>query len=456
MPAGALVRELPWKMTPWQALERWPESLPLVALTSGDAESPFDQWTILGAARKAHRFTAHGSSSNDLLKLMRALAPRTCPAQEHGPVALPFVGGWIGCIGYECGALFEPRVQVAAGARTRSDDERARAWDAALCEVPRALVFSHQLERWFDVGDASSPFVDLACQRPNDDQWECETPASFLEERGVARFKEMVARGCEYIKAGDVFQVNLSLPLYAKIVGSARQFALDALRRAKPRYGAYLELDDDNSILSFSPELFLALEGKTGRVITRPMKGTRPSAKHAPELLASAKDAAELHMIVDLMRNDLGRVCRTGSVRVEVARTLESHPTVLQAVGEVSGYLKPECDAVDLIAACFPPGSVTGAPKIRAMQIIDELESDSRGAYCGAIGAVSNCGSASFSVAIRTAQLTRADSDDGWNLEYHAGCGIVADSNPEEEARELESKTRILKVSLDDQPTATR
>jgi len=178
------------------------------------------------------------------------------------------------------------------------------------------------------------------------------------------------------------------------------------------------------------------------------MKGTRPTEAGEADLLASPKDAAELHMIVDLMRNDLGRVCAVGSVRVESDRTIERHPTVLQGVGEVSGTLSPEASLDQVFRAAFPPGSVTGAPKIRAMQVIEELEGEPRGPYCGAIGFASGCGTSMFSVGIRTAKLSR-ERGERWSIEYRAGCGIVAESDPDEELAESIAKTRILREALD-------
>jgi len=190
-----------------------------------------------------------------------------------------------------------------------------------------------------------------------------------------------------------------------------------------------------------SPELFLHLD-RDGRVVTRPIKGTRPAGADTGEFLRSEKDAAELHMIVDLMRNDLARACRAGSVRVREARAAEPHATVLHGVAEVEGLLRGGADAADLVAATFPPGSITGAPKVRAMQVIRELEAFDRGPCFGAIGLLGADGSLALNVAIRTATL-RADAD-GWRVRYAAGCGIVSDSVPDEEVRETHAKAAVL------------
>jgi para-aminobenzoate synthetase component 1 len=180
-------------------------------------------------------------------------------------------------------------------------------------------------------------------------------------------------------------------------------------------------------------------------VVTRPIKGTRPSSVDARELDESDKDRAELAMIVDLMRNDLGRVAEIGSVRVTEPRVLETHRTVHHGVAEISARLRDGVTWRDLLAATFPPGSVTGAPKIRAMQIIEELEPHGRGFYCGAIGFIARSGHAGLNVAIRTAQIGAASGARGARpLVYHAGCGIVADSDPSAEVAETHAKARAI------------
>jgi para-aminobenzoate synthetase component 1 len=197
-----------------------------------------------------------------------------------------------------------------------------------------------------------------------------------------------------------------------------------------------------------SPELFLRVK-PDGTAITRPIKGTRPVDTPRAELAASEKDAAELAMIVDLMRNDLGRVAEIGSVSVAEDRVLETHTTVHHGVAEVRAALRDDVEWTELLAATFPPGSVTGAPKVRAMQIIDELEDHERGFYCGAIGFISRSGDCALSVAIRTAQIGAEErgGDDApptRSVVYHAGCGIVADSHPEAEVAETHAKARAL------------
>jgi anthranilate/para-aminobenzoate synthase component I len=258
-----------------------------------------------------------------------------------------------------------------------------------------------------------------------------------------------VARVLDYIAAGDVFQVNVTRRLSAPYAGAPRALALAALARSGAWFGAFLELPEGRSIVSMSPELFLRVRGATAEVVTRPIKGTRPSRVAPRELAESAKDQAELNMIIDLMRNDLGRVCRYGSIRVTAARAIETHGTVHHGVGEVRGVLREGVGIGALLEATFPAGSITGAPKIRAMQIIEELEPVRRGPYCGAIGYFGDDGDVCLNVAIRTVALTAAAADDGTGtLDYGVGGGIVADSDPVAELSETEDKAAVLRVAL--------
>jgi para-aminobenzoate synthetase component 1 len=206
---------------------------------------------------------------------------------------------------------------------------------------------------------------------------------------------------------------------------------------------------DDAHVLSASPERFLRFDAATRRVETRPIKGTRPrdinrarDRELATGLLASAKDRAENVMIVDLMRNDLSRVCTAGSVRATGLCELDSHPTVHHLVSTVTGVMRPECDALDLLAAAFPGGSVTGAPKLRAMAIIAKLEPVVRGVYAGSVGWIGRDGSMDTSIAIRTITLRHGLAS------VHAGGAVTAPSDPESEYRETLDKARGLIAAL--------
>ncbi len=236
-------------------------------------------------------------------------------------------------------------------------------------------------------------------------------------------YEKAVARCIEYIAAGDVFQINLSQRFTVGLPVQPAYLHQFLVQQLPSHYGAYLSYGD-YCIVSNSPELFIEVD--TDRSVkTRPIKGTRPLGEGmAEELGNSAKDAAELNMIVDLERNDLGRICEIGSVRVTQPRAIEAHPTVYHGVATIEGKLRDDVSFLDILRATFPGGSVTGAPKIRAMQIIDELEPFRRGPYCGAIGWLGKNGSMAFNLAIRTMTIK-----DGL-AHIPVGGGIVADSNP--------------------------
>ena len=262
-------------------------------------------------------------------------------------------------------------------------------------------------------------------------------------------YLDAVARVREYIVAGDIFQANLSQRFQAPLAEPPYRL-YDRLRRRNPAaFAAYLGFDD-LTVLSASPERFLRLDENGRHVETRPIKGTRPrglgpmhDAALGRALAESDKDRSENVMIVDLLRNDLSRVCRPGTVRVPELFALEQHPTVHHLVSTVVGELEPGADAVDLLRAAFPGGSITGAPKVRAMEIIAELEPTRRGVYCGSIGYLSATGAMDLSIVIRTFVALRGQ------VYFQAGGGIVADSDPELEYRETLDKARALVESLD-------
>ncbi|KEO88802.1 aminobenzoate synthetase [Erythrobacter longus] len=248
----------------------------------------------------------------------------------------------------------------------------------------------------------------------------------------------------EAIRDGDIYQANLTYPLAGSYRGDPLALYAQLRGSANAGYGGIV-FDGSHWLLSFSPELFVALDPE-GRAKAKPMKGTRPrgsdaaaDAALAQELAGSVKDKAENLMIVDLIRNDLSRVAVPGSVRVDAPFAIESYPTVHQMVSSVRAKLAEGMGASDLVRAMFPCGSITGAPKIRAMELIQETERDARGAYCGAIGRIGADGSAAFNVAIRTLRLTPIENGQGSAI-LGVGSAIVADSEPLVERRECEVK----------------
>ena len=266
--------------------------------------------------------------------------------------------------------------------------------------------------------------------------------ADLISSFSKPEYIQSVKRVKEYIAAGDVYQVNLSQRFSTTLEMDPWDLYLLLRERNPAPYAAYINAGDFQ-LISSSPECFLTLDPISRRVVTKPIKGTRPRStdpaedqRLAQELESSAKDMAENIMIVDLERNDLGRVCEFGSVSVPELAMIESYPTVHHLVSTVTGRLRDDCDVVDLLTATFPGGSITGAPKIRAMEIIAELEPVRRGVYTGSIGCLGFDGSVNLNIAIRTAVVK-----DGM-CHFHVGGGIVADSDPEAEYQETLDKGR--------------
>jgi para-aminobenzoate synthetase component 1 len=279
--------------------------------------------------------------------------------------------------------------------------------------------------------------------------WLQPARSNFTREEYLAA----VRKALDYIAAGDIFQVNLSQRFTTGgIAGPVTPpDPLTLYERLKSRspapYSAFLKWKD-MAILSSSPELFYATRGR--RIVTRPIKGTRPrgaspddDARLARELAASPKDRAELTMIVDLERNDLGRVCEYGSVRVIEPGAVETFAQVHHLVATVEGRLREGEGPIDVVRAVFPGGSITGAPKIRAMQIIDELEPTRRGVYTGAIGYFGRGGASALNIAIRTLLV------ESERVHYQVGGGIVADSDPEAEYNETLHKGLGIRLALE-------
>ncbi len=258
-----------------------------------------------------------------------------------------------------------------------------------------------------------------------------------------ARYARAFDRVRDYIAAGDIYQANLTFPLRAEATGGAEALYARLAARQPVGHGALVEMDD-LAILSRSPELLVRIDAD-GAILTRPMKGTAPRGDNPAAdaaariaLAGSEKDRAENLMIVDLLRNDVGRIARIGSVAVPRLFHVESYRTVHQMVSDVTGRLRPGVTLAETLAALFPCGSVTGAPKIRAMQIIRELETAPRGAYCGATGWIAPDGALSLSVAIRTLTLWPSG-----RVRLNVGGGVVHDSTARGEYEEALWKARF-------------
>ena len=431
-------------------LLRYPANEPLAALVSGGGAAAHNAWTILARPSEALVFPAHATREQSIAALEeafartprlaaveRARAPRAggeLPKKTRGQP--PFTGGWIVALGYGLGTVFEPT--GVSPARHR----HATAPRAVLYWCDDAWCYDHATGALHAVGNPPA-LRETAHSAPN--HWHL---GPVTDDDPDARYASAVARTVEYIRAGDAFQANIARRFHGSLSGDVRSFAHAAISRNSAWFGAAIDLPDGGALVSMSPELFLRVRAD-GSAISRPIKGTRPVDTPRAELAESEKDAAELAMIVDLMRNDLGRVAEIGSVTVAEDRVLETHTTVHHGVAEVRATLRDDVEWTDLLAAAFPPGSVTGAPKVRAMQIIDELEDHERGFYCGAIGFISKSGDCGLSVAIRTAQVGAEvrganGAPPSRSVVYHAGCGIVADSDPLAEVAETHAKARAL------------
>ncbi len=306
-------------------------------------------------------------------------------------------------------------------------------------DYPEMLVHVHG-GGWHETGGLSG--------RLRDEGAEAVEVGPVRETWTHRRFIDGVRRIREWIAAGDIYQVNLAQRFEAEVRGGSLFPLYERLREASPApMAAWLSLDG-KEVLSSSPETFLRISGRG--IETRPIKGTRPrfadpaaDRRSAVELQTSPKEIAELVMITDLLRNDLGQVSEFGSVQVDEMLRLETLGQVHHLVSTVRGRLREEIGAVGAVSSCFPGGSITGAPKRRAMEIIRELEQEPRGIYCGAIGYFGYHGESQFNIAIRT--IVR----DGTKLSFHTGAGIVADSDPEKEYEETLHKAAGIRLALE-------
>ncbi len=377
-----------------------------------------------------------GDGPADLARVERAWAEARAAWGASGAPAVAGIPAVVGWFSYDLGRAF-----IGLPARAGGD----QAW-------PLVEVHTHDAVWVRDAGGATIFACDAAAARRLEERLARPAPAvpirmgALAADHGDDLFLAGVERILEYLRAGDAYQVNLSRRLSAACAaGAAVPVAMAAALRSRapaPHAALIGSADGDGALVGNSPERFLAVAAD-GSLETRPIKGTR-SRGETPEadgaaaaaLAASAKDRAEHVMIVDLERNDLGRVCRTGSVEVASMARVVALPTVFHMVSTVRGRLRADIGLSALLEATFPGGSITGAPKRRAMQIIDELEPAARGPYTGATGWLGAAGDLDLAIAIRTATVR------GGRLSLSVGGGIVADSTPEGELAETDVKAR--------------
>jgi anthranilate synthase component 1 len=364
----------------------------------------------------------------------------------------PFTGGWLLYLGYELSAEIEPRLSlppsadpvIALALRTPAawirDRAAQRAW--LIAEPGREDLLDALVEHVRSVGGARLGGVRADAGM--------ETAASLdIREEDPAQFLRAVARSLDYIAAGDVYQANLSRQWQAQATGPIDPLSIyDRLRVSNPSSFAALMRYGDFSVMSSSPERLVSVRG--GIVSTRPIAGTRPrgispvtDAALIESLIANEKERAEHVMLIDLERNDLGRVCAGGTVKVDEYMSVETYAHVHHIVSNVSGRLREEVSPVQVIRALFPGGTITGCPKVRCMEIIAELEGAGRGAYTGSIGYLNRDGSCDLNILIRTITAQ------GDSLKFRAGAGIVADSSPPQELAETRAKAEGMLRALD-------
>jgi para-aminobenzoate synthetase component 1 len=422
------MRSLALDRTPAEVLAALSREPGAFSLAVPDPSSPV---TLVGCAPidELRVYATAADPLGDVVRFVEASAPL------DASLPFPLGGGVVACLAYELGAWTVPGL--------------ARSTSGLLAVLRRydpLLVFDRARRRWGLVGsDRAVPrWIDRLATPP-------VVPAGPLAVDEIRAafsrdgYRTAIARIHAYLRAGDVYQVDLTQPFTTRLAGPA--WALHARLAARPAaYAAYVDLGDAE-IVADSPELLLRRRGDL--VETRPIKGTRPrgadaarDAALAAELSADAKERAEHVMIVDLERNDLGRVAVPGSVRVTDHAAVESLPTVHHLVSRVTARLRPDVGWRDLLAATFPGGSITGAPKRRAMEIVAELELGPRGFYTGAIGLVDPRGHCELGLPIRTG-VVRAGV-----LAYHAGGGIVVDSDADRELDECWLKTAAVRAAL--------
>jgi anthranilate/para-aminobenzoate synthase component I len=445
-------------------IRRVPAEGPVVWLDSARVHPQTGRWSLLGfdpwltlvcrdglisLRTGAGTRTWRGDPLEALRRVLRRYQVAAAPGSPHAQAL-----GLLGFLGYECNRWIERlparRARPDAGRLAPDmlwlgmrvtvlvDHLERRSWLLSLVDPHAPSPAAHRraraaLERargWLcggEVCDAAWPAVEVSTPQPQMPQ---------------ARYEAMVARVLEHVRAGDIFQANVSQRFAGRYRGPAWPLYL-RLRRINPSPFACYAAWEDLRIVSCSPERLV--KAQAGSLEARPIAGTRPRGATPAddvlqelELLLSEKERAEHVMLVDLARNDLGRVCRVGSVRVEELMGLEWYSHVVHIVSSVTGRLAPGRDAVDVIRALFPGGTITGCPKVRCMEILAEVEPLPRGIYTGSVGSLAFDGTMDLNIAIRTLVL------EGEQLSFHVGAGIVADSVPEREYAETLAKGQAL------------
>ncbi|MDX1556135.1 MAG: aminodeoxychorismate synthase component I [Xanthomonadales bacterium] len=429
--------------------QAYPEEFPFLLESSG--ASPHGRASILLFA--AGGYLASGNDGVGRREFLAQLAnwfEKERIAHDPELADVPFRGGWFIYLGYEMAAAIEPVLRIPANPASMPD--------ALACRCPGALVVFHDDDARRALAIAEDPqTLEQILERARQPAYARSTAspedAPRVQVRAVTEsdpeiFTAGVRRIHEYLLSGDVFQVNLSRLWHASLVNAVAPLDVyRALRQANPAPFSGVMRWAGSSILSSSPERLV--EVRQGIVQTRPIAGTRPRSEHAGddqalsrELIDNVKERAEHIMLIDLERNDLGRVCQPGSVEVSELMVVESYAHVHHIVSNVRGRLREGAGPVDVIRAVFPGGTITGCPKVRCMEIIAELEQEGRGFYTGSMGYLNRDGDLDLNILIRTML------QQGQKLSFRTGAGIVADSIPDRELAETRDKARGLLLAL--------
>ncbi len=426
-----------WSMLLRSASDSHPDSRYDILVTQPVATlvTKAEQTTITSAASEV-------ISDEDPFTLLQQTLDSMLPHIEN-TYNLPFIGGALGYFSYDLGRRVEKLPAIAT-------DDIAQP-DMAVGIYDKAVIVDHHDKKAWVVGSEPQKHFQWLTSLPAVSEPDFKLTSAWHSNMSKESYRKKFNQVQQYLLCGDSYQINLAQRFSASYEGSPWQ-AYQKLELANQApFSAYIQLENA-SVLSVSPERFLQIVDQ--HIETKPIKGTRPRSENQQTDLANAqqlanteKDQAENLMIVDLLRNDIGRVAEIGSVNVPKLFAIESFPAVHHLVSTVTAKLDKRYSVTDCLRACFPGGSITGAPKVRAMEIIEELEPHRRSVYCGSIGYISRCGAMDSNIAIRTL-IAVNNKIYGW-----AGGGLVADSQAEAEYQEtLDKLSRILPV-LEEQQT---
>lgn len=414
-----------------------------VLLDSGQPHSQRGRFDIISAWPLATATPTAAESLTDFRQRCQTLLKQLSHCQAPSPVELPFTGGLIGYLTYELNNFAHcSEIEGLASATVAlydwaliTDHQNQSCWLMCHSSVPTARCT--ELLAIF-----SSPASGAAPTAP------FHLTDKFRPRISPKRYRADLQQIHNYIAAGDCYQVNYTQRFSSNYQGDAWHAYRSLRERCPTPFASFIRVNPQQAILSLSPERFIQV--RQGQVESRPIKGTRARGQSttedqalAAELMASTKDQAENLMIVDLLRNDLGRYCSTGSIRVPELFALESYPNVHHMVSSVTGALAPQYSPLDVLMGSFPGGSITGAPKRRAMQIIAELEASVRSIYCGTIFYLDSRGEMDSSISIRTLLANHGE------ISCWGGGGIVYDSNIDEEYQESLQKVQVLMDTLE-------